>query len=370
MMTWPKRTLVLSLSCSLAIAGVPVGAIAMPDQGTASGPAETGQQSNAAPLDQLVAPIALYPDSLVAQILAASSHPAEVVEATRWLRQNSGLQGQALAQEVDQQTWDPSVKALTQFPSVLQNMNKNLSWTSALGDAYASNQQGVLDAVQTMRQRAQSAGNLKSTAQQTVTTNGQTIAVEPANPGLVYVPEYDPWLAYGTPLAAYPYWAPFPGLYIDEPGVLFGLGFRVGLFAGYRWGWQHWGADWNGHRLTYDHAAFMPHGRGLVDRNRSPSGRTDLGRAQFHGGNSTRLPTVMHGSGAISGVHSGIHSGVNSGVHSGVYTGAHSGGFGGFRGSGIAGSNSFHAPSSFGGGFHGSGGGFHGCGFRGGGGRR
>jgi hypothetical protein len=160
-------------------------------------------------LDQLVAPIALYPDALVAQVLAASSYPAEVVEAARWMRQNSSLQGQALAQQVDQQSWDPSVKALTQFPSVLQNMSKNLSWTSALGDAYVSQQQSVVDAVQTMRQRAQSSGNLKSTPQQTVTTQGQTIVIEPANPDLVYVPHTIPgsFLTAGLTLLA-----PFPDL--------------------------------------------------------------------------------------------------------------------------------------------------------------
>jgi hypothetical protein len=378
MTKWPKRTLVLSLSCSLAIAGVPVGASAAPDPSTAPGPVAAGQQSNPAQLDQLVAPIALYPDALVAQVLAASSYPAEVVEAARWMRQNSSLQGQALAQQVDQQSWDPSVKALTQFPSVLQNMSKNLSWTSALGDAYVSQQQSVMDAVQTMRQRAQSSGNLKSTPQQTVTTQGQTIVIEPANPDLVYVPQYDPWLVYGAPLLAYPYWAPFPGLYIGDPGVLFGLGFGVGLFAGFGWGWGHWGADWHDHRLTYDHGAYVSHGRGFAGRdgsfgrNGSFGGRAGVGHAGFRGGNAGRMPTVMRGTGASSGVHSGIHSGVHSGVqsgvHSGVYSGAHSGGFGSFGHGGGARSSSFRGASSSGGGFRGGGGGFHGGGaFHGGG---
>jgi hypothetical protein len=151
-------------------------------------------------LQQLVAPIALYPDSLVAQILAASTFPEQVVEADRWVQAHPDLKGDALGKAVDQQPWDPSVKALTAFPSVLGNMDKNLSWTSSLGDAYYNQQQDVMDAVQVMRQRAEQAGNLKTTPQQTVTTQGSTISIEPANPDVVYVPAYDPWLVYGGPI--------------------------------------------------------------------------------------------------------------------------------------------------------------------------
>src|SRR3984957_10588252 len=144
-------------------------------------------------LHQLVAPIALYPDALVAQIVAAASYPTEVVEAERWMQQNPGLKGEELAKAADSQPWDPSVKALTQFPSVLATMDKNLSWTSALGEAYVNQPQNVLAAVQVMRQRAQQAGNLKSTPQDAVTTEGDTIVIQPADPDIVYVPEYDPW---------------------------------------------------------------------------------------------------------------------------------------------------------------------------------
>jgi Protein of unknown function (DUF3300) len=159
-------------------------------------PAIQPVQLTAEQLQQLVAPIALYPDELVAQILAASTYPIEIVEAERWLQQNSSLKGAQLASEVDKQSWDPSVKALTQFPSVLANMDKNLSWTSALGDAYFNNQQDVLNAVQVMRERAQAAGTLKTTAQQNVTTQGQTIIIKAANPQVVYVPQYDPWIVH------------------------------------------------------------------------------------------------------------------------------------------------------------------------------
>src|ERR1700728_1643619 len=123
-------------------------------------------------LDQLVAPIALYPDKLVGQILAASTYPTQVVEADRYLQQNSALKGDALAKTVDAQPWDPSIKALTQFPQILSMMDKNLSWTSALGQAYTDGSQPVLDAVQVMRHRAQQAGTLASNQQETVQTQG------------------------------------------------------------------------------------------------------------------------------------------------------------------------------------------------------
>ena len=139
-------------------------------QASPRAPAPPYTQGTPEQLQQLVAPIALYPDSLVAQILAASTFPEQIVEADRWVQEHPGLKGEALGQAVDQQPWDPSVKALTAFPSVLGNMDKNLTWTSSLGDAYYNQQQDVMDAVQAMRQRAQEAGNLKTTPQQTVTT--------------------------------------------------------------------------------------------------------------------------------------------------------------------------------------------------------
>src|SRR5882724_1806230 len=190
-------------------------------------------QQSTQELEQLVAPIALYPDPLVAQILAAATHPTEIVEADRWLQQNPDLKAAALATAVDRQSWDSSVKALTQVPGLLGMMDKNLSWTSSLGAAYVNGQQPVLDAVQAMRQRAQQAGNLKSTQQESVTTDGNSIEIEPADPQLVYVPEYDPWVVYGDPLDYYPGWIDVPGFYYDGPGIWFGLGIGVGLYGGF-----------------------------------------------------------------------------------------------------------------------------------------
>jgi len=172
----------------------------------------------AAQLDQLVAPIALYPDALVAQVLAAATFPDQVVEADRWVQANTNLSGTALAQAADQQSWDPSVKALVAFPSVLANMDKNLSWTSSLGDAYYNQQQDVMDAVQVMRQKAQSTGNLKTTQQQTVTSQGSTIVIQPANPQVVYVPAYNPWAIYGYPVSPWPGWYQYPGIWYGGQG--------------------------------------------------------------------------------------------------------------------------------------------------------
>ena len=169
---------------------------------TASAQSDTGGDANTQDqLLQLVAPIALYPDALVAQILAGSTYPTQIVDAARFLRDNSNLTGGALVNAVNQQTWDPSVQALTQFPSVLNDMSQNLSWTSALGDAYYNDQQNVLAAIQELRQRALQAGTLKTTSQQTVTTDSstQTIIIAPAQPTVVYVPTYNPSIGVRRP---------------------------------------------------------------------------------------------------------------------------------------------------------------------------
>src|ERR1700723_1076072 len=193
-----KQALISLLSLSLVLATVPSSVSANQDD---QAPAQATQQEQtpAGPpyatqtpeqLQQLVAPIALYPDSLVAQVLAAATFPEQVVEADRWVQSHPDLKGDALGQAVDQQPWDPSVKALTGFPSVLGNMDKNLSWTSALGDAYCTQQQDVTNAVQAMRQRAEQAGTLKNTQQETIASQGPNITIAPTSPAVVYVPAY------------------------------------------------------------------------------------------------------------------------------------------------------------------------------------
>ena len=158
----------------------------------AAQPTPQAVQQSPEQLRQLVAPIALYPDPLVGQILAAATYPAELVEADTWMQQHQGLTGDALAKEVDQQSWDPSVKALTQFPAVLANMSQNLAWTSELGDAYVNQQQDLTQTIQNLRHLAKDAGNLRSTSQENVTTDGDAIDIEPVSTDEVYVPEYDP----------------------------------------------------------------------------------------------------------------------------------------------------------------------------------
>jgi hypothetical protein len=202
-------------------------------------------------IQQLVAPIALYPDSLVAQILAASTFPEQVVQADRWVQAHPELKGQELGNAVDQQPWDPSVKALAAFPSVLGNMDKNLSWTSSLGDAYYNQQQDVMDAVQVMRHRAEKAGNLKNTPQQRVVEDDANVQIQPVDPEVVYVPAYDPWLVYGGPIGPWPGWYPYPGIWFGGPYLSFGLGFGIGWYGGFGWGWGHWGFNWGGRYATF-----------------------------------------------------------------------------------------------------------------------
>ncbi|MGH9745931.1 MAG: DUF3300 domain-containing protein [Candidatus Acidiferrales bacterium] len=237
------------------------------DQEQSNGQAYTQQTPEQ--LQQLVAPIALYPDSLVAQILAATTFPAEIVEADRWVQAHPELKGDDLAKAVDQMTWDPSVKALTGFPTVLGNMDKNISWTSSLGDAYYNQQQDVMDAVQVMRQKAQTAGNLKSTEQQTVETQGSTIEIQPTNPQIVYVPAYNPWIIYGGPIVAWPGWYPYPGIWYGGPGpyLSWGVGFGIGWYGGYGWGWNNWGFNWHNRVIVYNHNTYISHSRTFYNRN-------------------------------------------------------------------------------------------------------
>jgi len=228
-------------------------------------------------LQQLVAPIALYPDSLVAQILAASTFPEQIVDADRWVQSHPDLKGEDLAQTVDQEPWDPSVKALVAFPSVLGNMDKNLAWTSSLGDAYYNQDQGVMDAIQVMRRRAQEAGNLNSTAEQTVTTEGSDLEIEPVSPEIVYVPAYDPWIAYGGPIAAWPGWYPYPGIWYDGRVIFFGHGYGTGFYNSYGWGWHHWGCDWDHHYAVFNHGRYYSSSRTFYNRDRFYRGEAARG---------------------------------------------------------------------------------------------
>jgi hypothetical protein len=333
-------------------------------------------------LQQLVAPIALYPDSLVAQILAASTFPEQVVEADRWVQTHSDLKGDALGHAVDLESWDPSVKALTAFPSVLGNMDKNLSWASSLGDAYYNQQPEVMDAVQVMRRRAEQAGNLKTTEQQTVEKKGSTIVIQPAAPEVVYVPAYDPWLVYGDPILAWPGWYPYPGIWYEGPYLSWGFGFEIGWFGGFGWGWGHWGFDWHHRYAIYDHDRYYSHSRTFYNRDhfyRGGGGRGEgFDRPGGRGEGFNRpgeRPRPFSGDsraargyaepGGQSGVRSGAFSGYEHGGETRGYSSRGSSSFGGGHGGGGFGGGGFgggHGGGGFGGG--GSGGGHGGGGHR------
>lgn len=201
-------------------------------------------------IEQLIAPIALYPDSLLSQILMASTYPLEVVQAKRWGEQNKSLGGEALAVELEKQSWDPSVKSLVNFPQILTMMNEKLDWTQKLGDAFLAQQKEVLDAVQRLRQRAMDEGSLKTSEQQVVKEEQDVIVIEYADPQVVYVPTYDPVVIYGSwPYPAYPPYYYYPPGYVQvNPLINFGAGVAVGLAWGYAWG--H--CDWHGGEIDID----------------------------------------------------------------------------------------------------------------------
>jgi Protein of unknown function (DUF3300) len=226
-----------------------------------------------AQLEQVVAPIALYPDALLSQVLMASTYPLEVVEAGRWSRDNSAVTGQALEDAMQEQSWDPSVKSLTAVPQTLQMMNDKLDWTQQLGDAFLAQQQDVLAAIQRLRTRADAAGNLKTTEQQKVArvaappAPGSTAApatvytIEPATPDDYYVPVYDPGVVYGTwpyPDDAPFYWHP-PG-YVADEAVSFTAGVIVAAAI--------WGrVDWWQHRVNINVARFNRFNHTKINKN-------------------------------------------------------------------------------------------------------
>jgi hypothetical protein len=269
-MTYKEMRQVSVLACFalLGWAGAATRAGALQDQPAAPAPqaapaAPTFAPLNADQLDALVAPIALYPDQLVAQILGAAASPDQIAIAAYWVGQNKNLTGTALAQAVDQQTWDPSVKALTQFPSVLNDLAGNLAWTSNLGQAFENQQSDVMAAVQTMRAKAQSAGTLQSTPQiKVVQQSPQTIVIQPANPDVVYVPEYNPTVVYGSPFVV-PLYTPTV-VVAAAPHLFFGAGIAFGgggFGGGFGWGFHSWGCNWDGGggggTVVYQHNTYI-----------------------------------------------------------------------------------------------------------------
>jgi hypothetical protein len=242
------------------------GPYAQPDESPAP-----AQALSAEDLEQLLAPIALYPDSLLAQVLAASTYPAQVAVADQWLQQmraqGYGSADQIAAGANAQGNWDPSIKALTAFPDVLDMMNHDLEWTANLGNAYYNQPQDVMQTVQVLRDRAEQAGNLQSTPQEEVNNDQGYVELEPTNPEVVYVPTYNPWDVYGEPIAPYPGFAFFGGLgdfYGDAP-IEYGLGFALGAFDRMPFGWSAWGCDWAEQGLMFNHSGYYSHSRQVAD---------------------------------------------------------------------------------------------------------
>jgi len=302
-------SILLSFSVTLSVLGLngckkkaeppPAQVVANQDQP----PAATNATPTPGQLYQLVAPIALFADNLLAQVLAASTYPDQVSAAYNWLQQNSNLQGQQLMDAVNQQPWDASVKGLTQFPDVLSQMSSNLSWTSALGDAYYNYPQSVMNAVQVMRQRAQQAGNLNSNNQMTVSVQNQapgsvapppdasgsqqtvivqppaqTIIIQPAQPDVVYVPTYNPTVVYGSPVAVYPGYS--TGTLVATSLISFGVGVAVGaaIHGGWGWGWNSWGCGWHNNTVVYNHNTYISTSNTFVNRNNYYARNNDYSR--------------------------------------------------------------------------------------------
>ena len=221
-------------------------------------PATGTSLRSAAQLDQLVAPIALYPDPLVAQILMAATYPVDVVEADRWLQNpaNAALNRDALTAALQQQSWDPSVKSLVSFPQLLHMMDANLRWTEQLGDAFLAQPADVMDAVQALRQRAQAAGALASTPQLMVSTDDREIMIESANADIVYVPVYNPWCIYGAwPDPDYPpfYFGTWAGACVPADST---IAFDAGIYP--LFGFWAWAAfDWRHHLIRIDRERFQ-----------------------------------------------------------------------------------------------------------------
>ncbi len=265
-----SRVFTAVVSAALVLPALPPSAWAQ----STSTSQTAGQQLSEAELAALVAPIALYPDPLVAQVLMAATYPLEVAEAYNWLKSNASLKGSALDKALQDQTWDASVKSLVSFPSVLDMMGSQLSWTQKLGNAVLAQQKDVMSAIQNLRKKAKAAGHLASTEQQTVTTEGSgnntTVVIQPTNPQVVYVPTYNPTVIYGSwAYPAYPPVAYYPPGYVAGTALLsFGVGMAVGAAL---WGGCHWGSG----SITVNNNNFNNFNRNTV-RNWSNNSRTDV----------------------------------------------------------------------------------------------
>jgi len=292
-------------------------------------------------LDTLVAPVALYPDPLLSQLLVATTYPLEVVEAQQWLQRNGNLKGQQLTEAARQQNWDASVQAMVAFPDVLTMLNQDVQWTTALGNAFLAQQPEVMAAVQRMRARAQANGRLSTTPQQTVTTEtqgGQTaIDIAPADPQVIYVPQYDPAYVWGPPA-----WGYYPPLYYAGYGFGFYPGINIGLYFGGWGGWGYggwgwgWGPNWFGRSLFVNGGFFNRYGFGG-----GLYAGGFAGRAAWQHDASHRLGVSYPNSQLASRYGAASMASRNAMTRSGSVNSARSAGTGSWNRSGTASSSSF-----------------------------
>lgn len=260
-------------SAAIFLVALGASAVVAQESGPAAVPVEAEPLLAAEALDELVAPVALYPDALLTQVFVAATYPLEVVKADRWADENAALEGEARAEAADAQGWDPSVAVLAAgFPTVLARMEEDLDWTEALGDALLAQPDDVLDAVQRQRARADALGNLESNAAQTVTVEGDAISIAPANPEVVYVPAYDPSLAYSQSASAAPVIATDPADEGWSDGAMIAtgvIGFGAGMIVNeiFDDDDDDWGGYWRGPpRVDWDDGNFYPRpGRPNVD---------------------------------------------------------------------------------------------------------
>jgi hypothetical protein len=255
--TGSSSRLFVAILCA-AVTAQPAVSLAHAQQSTSASSQPVTQKISADQLDSLVAPIALYPDPMLAQVLAASTYPLEIIQLEQWLQRNPTLKDKALADAVMKQPWDPSVQALAGLPEVVKRLADDVQWTADLGNAFLAQQSDVMNAVQRMRKKALDKGTLKSSEQIKVETQviekKEVVVVQQANPQVVYVPSYNPVVVWGPPV--YPYY-PYPPIYYPPPGyyaagvaISFGVGFAMGAFwGGGGWGWH---AGWGGNDIDID----------------------------------------------------------------------------------------------------------------------
>jgi hypothetical protein len=291
---FPGWQSLVALLCALLLAPGDTMLYAWPAQPQDASADQAGPPIPNDQLDSLVAPIALYPDPLLSQVLVASTYPLEIIQLQQWLLKNGTLKGDALTTAVQKQDWDPSIQAMAVLPDVVKRLADDITWTTDLGNAFLAQQSDVMDAVQRMRAKAQKAGNLKSNEQMTVETKvveKQTVVViQQTNPQVVYVPMYSPVVVYGPPIYPYPpiYYPP-PSYYAAGAVFAFGVGIAIG--AAYHGGWGYgcgWGHSYNSIHINVNNNYVRHYNNTNINVNRNNINNVN------RGGNNTWQHNPQH----------------------------------------------------------------------------